>query len=135
MPKDSGAAQLATSTRSAKRTSRAIYAESVKDFRSSFQMQQEQSETFEDQVHYLDYPDFSVPTIDLPSTDTHKEGSELFMADTRRQRHAGVVLSQSGVTPSEPRWVDQRVYHTPAPFWTRQEGLICYMYYSKHRSQ
>lgn len=45
-----------TPTRSAKPTAEALYAETVEDSRSSYLMQQEQSESFEDAVHYLKYP-------------------------------------------------------------------------------
>lgn len=116
--------------RAAKR-GKALYLESPENSRLSTQTPRE-SHVGHDDLQYLDEPVGSIPTTELPSTESLQE-SELMAMEQRRypyQRNA-VVPPPGGITEKSPGWVNNRLVGNYQGRQNR-EGLICYSCYARH---
>lgn len=85
-------------------------------------------------VHYLEYPDESIPTSELPTTGSSQHYEELLTMGGRRSAYRLALGPLQAFFPQgTPRGVDNRVAaHTQFAARPLREGLICYAWYGRH---
>ncbi|CAN8063203.1 unnamed protein product [Agarophyton chilense] len=81
----------------------------------------------------MEYTDSSVPTVDLPHSESQEEEALMAIEGRRPMYRPYAVPPQGGFKNGKPGWVDTRTAQRSHSMLTnRRDGLICYSCYKKH---
>lgn len=89
-----------------------------------------------DAVYYLDGAEGSIPTTDLPTTESGQADDLMYADNCRLPQRVRMVPSPGGIKSGKPGWVDTRPAYSTVAVEPRsvKDSLICYCCYGKHHT-
>ncbi|CAN8062282.1 unnamed protein product [Agarophyton chilense] len=112
--------------------SKLLHLESPVDSRDS-SFAPKESDSHEEAVHLMECTDSSVPTVDLPHSESQDEEALMAMEGRGPMCRPYKVPPQGGFKNGKPGWVVTPTEYRSQPMLTnRRDRLICYSCYGKH---